>query len=778
MQSSLHSFTRALVVLGTALLLALGSGTAIAQDRPAPDRTRTALEQLIEVLRDDAAREELIVELERSLDGQAAPAQDNGAPLGGIELRSVGGQVADFTQRIAEGTANSMIRLSEQLVAAPAIFSALSVSDLRIIGTLALDLFALIVITYGGYHLLRALTGNFRHRIKSTVREDSILGKLIVLAITLVLDLGVAILPWAAGYTIALSVLGVPGEISFAHSLYLNAFVVIEIGMALLRLLVSPYRTETRLVALNDGHARAVARWGRLLTSIFVYGQLLILPLVSRSVSPEAGRAIGVIGLLVLLGFALAAVLKANLPVSRRLVRSVSASRNRATLRFVAHYWHIAAIIYLGVLTVFALTRPSSDFYAVLYANGQVVLAVVVGLVVSNMLGKLIVRGIILPTGISQRVPLLEQQLNSFVPRMLWIIRLAVFASIVIFCLHTLGAIDFLAFLESQFGARMTNAVITVSFILMVAFVFWLVLNSWVDFRINPEFAPGVSSRERTLLVLLRNALTIALLVISLMFVLSELGINIAPLLASAGVIGLAIGFGAQKLVQDIITGIFIQLEGAIDVGDVVSVGGISGVVERMTIRSVSLRDVEGSYHIIPFSSVDTVTNFMRGFSFALIDMGVAYREDAEEVRQAMFDAFEQLRADPEFKSQIIADFEWMGVNAFGPSEVVFRGRIKTRPGKQWGIKRAYNAIVKRVFDERGIEIPYPHQTLYFGADKKGKAPPLHMVREDDDGAGSAPAAKPRSKSRAKAATSATPRPRRRKAGPDLPDIDAGPERD
>ena len=237
---------------------------------------------------------------------------------------------------------------------------------------------------------------------------------------------------------------------------------------------------------------------------------------------------------------------------------------------------------------------------------------------------------------------------------------------------------------------------------------------------------------ERTLLTLLRNAATIALVIITLMFVLSEVGLDIAPLLASAGVLGLAIGFGAQKLVQDIITGIFIQFENAMNVGDVVTVGGTTGVVERLTIRSVSLRDLSGAFHVIPFSSVDMVTNFVREFGYFVCDMGVAYRENIDEVKQAMLDAFEQLRADPEQAQSIMGDLEWFGINAFGDSAVVVRARIKCVPGTQWGVGRAYNGVLKEVFDERNIEIPFPHQTLYLGESKQGETQPFRVRMEGD----------------------------------------------
>ncbi|MEM6465633.1 MAG: mechanosensitive ion channel domain-containing protein, partial [Pseudomonadota bacterium] len=240
----------------------------------------------------------------------------------------------------------------------------------------------------------------------------------------------------------------------------------------------------------------------------------------------------------------------------------------------------------------------------------------------------------------------------------------------------------------------------------------WLALTSWVDFRLNPNFGGVPSAREITLLSLLRNAATIALVIITSMVVLSEVGIDIAPLLASAGVLGLAIGFGAQKLVQDIITGIFIQFENAMNVGDVVTVSGTTGVVEKLTVRSVSLRDVEGAFHIIPFSSVDMVSNFTRDFAYFLCDMGVAYDSDPEAVKAAMMDAFARLKEDPEHGPFVLGELEWFGLTTFGDSAITLRGRIKTTPGRQWGIGRAYNGIVKRIFDARGIEIPYPHRFI------------------------------------------------------------------
>ena len=207
------------------------------------------------------------------------------------------------------------------------------------------------------------------------------------------------------------------------------------------------------------------------------------------------------------------------------------------------------------------------------------------------------------------------------------------------------------------------------------------------------------------------------------MLALAQVGVNIAPLLAGAGVVGLAIGFGAQKLVQDIITGVFIQLENALNEGDVVAAGGVSGVVERLTIRSLSIRDGSGTLHLIPFSAVTTVANMMKDFGFHVADIAVSYRESIPEVKEALQEAFTRLQAT-EHGANIIGELDMQGITGFGESAIMMRVRIKTQAGKHWGAGRAYSEIVKLVFEERGIEMPYPHRTVSWGGDEAKAAAP------------------------------------------------------
>ena len=241
------------------------------------------------------------------------------------------------------------------------------------------------------------------------------------------------------------------------------------------------------------------------------------------------------------------------------------------------------------------------------------------------------------------------------------------------------------------------------------------------------------SQRVRTLLPLLRNLMMIVLAVLVVLTVLSEIGINIGPLLAGAGIFGLAVGFGAQTLVKDVIRGLFILLENSISVGDVVSVGGHSGVVEAMSIRSIRLRDVGGVVHLLPFSEVTTVANMTRDYAYALFDIGVGYREDVDEVMEAIRATGEEIQADPKFAADIVDEIEVMGVQSFDDSAVVIRARLRTKPRKQFAVRRAFNRLLKMRFDKLGIEIPFPHQTIYFGEDKQGNAPPLHLRKDDPE---------------------------------------------
>lgn len=224
-----------------------------------------------------------------------------------------------------------------------------------------------------------------------------------------------------------------------------------------------------------------------------------------------------------------------------------------------------------------------------------------------------------------------------------------------------------------------------------------------------------------------RYIATIVISIIAIVEVLHQLGISIAPVLAAAGVVGLAVGFGAQSLIKDYFNGFFILLENQIRQGDVVEAGDKAGLVEEVTLRYVRMRDYSGNVHYVPNGLITTVTNMSRGFAQAVIDIGVAYRENVDEVIEVMQRVGADLRQDEQLAPKILDDMEMAGVDQLDNSAVVIRCRFKVLPLEQWGVRREYLKRIKAAFDARGIEIPFPHLTVYPGQNKDGSAPALNL---------------------------------------------------
>ena len=243
-----------------------------------------------------------------------------------------------------------------------------------------------------------------------------------------------------------------------------------------------------------------------------------------------------------------------------------------------------------------------------------------------------------------------------------------------------------------------------------------------------------LKKRADTLGGIVKSALTVVIFIVALMMILEELGIDIAPILAAAGVLGLAIGFGAQKLVEDVISGFFILLEDQVRVGDVVQIADKGGLVEAVDLRKIILRDLAGNVHFIRNGSVGTVTNMTKEYSRYVFDIGVAYREDVDEVIEVIKAVDKALREDEQFKDDILEPIEILGLDKFGDSAVVIKARTKTKPIKQWSVGREFNRRLKKKFDELNIEIPFPHMTLYAGEDKQGNSPVFRISAEDKKG--------------------------------------------
>lgn len=223
--------------------------------------------------------------------------------------------------------------------------------------------------------------------------------------------------------------------------------------------------------------------------------------------------------------------------------------------------------------------------------------------------------------------------------------------------------------------------------------------------------------RVNTLINILRQAGGIVIWIIFTLILLRQVNIDIAPILASAGIVGLAVGFGAQELVRDFISGFFMLLENQVRAGDVAVINGTGGAVEEIALRTITLRDFTGTVHIFQNGKINTLANMTKVWSAAVFDVGVAYKEDTDRVRAVIKEVGEIMMSDPEFKDKINEPMEIFGVDAWGDSAVVIRARFKTKPGQQWVVRREYLGRLKKAFDREGIEIPFPHRTIYWGED-------------------------------------------------------------
>jgi len=256
-----------------------------------------------------------------------------------------------------------------------------------------------------------------------------------------------------------------------------------------------------------------------------------------------------------------------------------------------------------------------------------------------------------------------------------------------------------------------------------------IVIGAWVAVKILrssiKRFEKGLEQdgivpserekRAKTLSGIISTTITVVIYLAAAMMIITECGVNIGPLLAGAGIAGVAIGFGAQSLVKDMISGFFLLMENQIRVGDVASIAGIGGLVEAINLRTTRLRDLEGRVHIIPNGSIAVATNFTRDWSRALVEIGVAYKEDVDNVINVLKDVGEDMRNDSAFREVILEPLTVLGLDSFGDSSVNIRVFFKTLPIKQWDVAREFRKRVKKAFDEKGIEIPFPHRTIYMG---------------------------------------------------------------
>ena len=711
-----------------------------------------ARDALVQVLQDPVGRAALVGLLEGLgksgvVSGQTAEAATSAQAIRPVSAAEqiLSGRIGDFSRQAFGDVVSVFKRISVSLKGLQLLFTGQIQVKWDKVQESALQLAAALGAAIGIYWLLR-LVGRFG--ADWLVRHFSAKGWYWRIGLLLVLALGdvVALL---LGVVVAVVVVGIMhlgqlgGEITVLESLALEAFLAAGVARILLRLLLSPDYPSLRMVPFSTTTSRYWAiRIGALL-SLLVYGVILAVPIANITMSLAVGNALRVIVILAAAAIAVSLVVRNEISV-RLAIQSYATTLDgelgRSVMHLLGRMWAFLAILYTLVVLGIWITRPLEAMEVVVNATFFSIVTLLAGGVSSMLLTRKIAGGIRMPEHISETLPALEGRINSVVPHLLKVVRLILFVVTAAVLLDIWSVIDLVDWLKAGAGTEIVGRFASAGFVVLLGCLVWLAVMSWVDLRLRPAGDMIVSARERTLFQLFRNAFTVVIIVMTGMLTLSELGLDIGPLIAGAGVLGLAVSFGAQTLVKDIITGAFIQIENAINEGDVITVAGITGTVERLTVRSVRIRDIDGTTHIIPFSSVDMVSNFMRDFSYHVAVIGVSYTTDIDLAKNALKDAFDRLKASPAGGS-IIGDLEMHGVIAFGDSAVNIRARIKTFPGAQWATGRAYNEYVKRVFDEKGIDIPFPQVTYHVASDstksaRSDEANPVQALAKD---AGTAP---------------------------------------
>ena len=707
----------ALLGLLAAALLGLGVGGAVAQGTAttqAPAASPDEIRQLVATLNDPAARAHLIGELNALLEAekQQAPATP-ATPADWVDR--VIGQISDGMALLSDEAAATGQMAREWPHAIDWLAEHATDPDAR---RETLDLFGRLVIVLigaaGAEWLISLLLTQPRRSLdlwgahSAPGRWLLLLGRVVGTLLPILAFIGAAyiILPLTApDETTRLVVIAV-----------INANVLARAILAAARRVLVPEAggnssivRQRRLIRLDDASARHAYRWLRRLSWVGIYGFFLIsaasLLGVPRSLRDLLLRVLGLILAIMLVSL----ILHYREPVRRRIAGSGGRDGRaldewRLLRGRLAEIWHVLAACYvMGAFLVWALAIPNGFAFI---ASATLWTAVTLALL--RVAYRLL-------RWLSQRTSrALTGDPNATASRAQSYLPLAHAALRVIFTLLAAAGIlqawgiDSWDWLNSPIGHRILTSGFSIAIILAVAVAFWEIATIMIARSLAlgaAEDSPRLrAARLRTLLPLLRNALSIVIVVLTTLVILSEIGIDIAPLLAGAGVVGLAIGFGAQTLVKDVITGLFFLFEDTVNVGDVVDVGGgRSGLVEGMSIRSIRLRDTDGSVHTVPFSAVPAIKNMTKDFSYYVIDAFVDYRSSLDRALELIRTVDEAIRADKKYGPMILTPAEILGVDRFADNAVVARARIKTLPARRWDVGREFNRRLKLAFDEAGI---------------------------------------------------------------------------
>ncbi|MDU1061397.1 MAG: mechanosensitive channel protein [Leclercia adecarboxylata] len=692
---------------------------------PDVEQKKAAYSALADVLENDASRQELISQL-RSV--AATPPQEPVPKITPPEIaeeKTVLENVTDISRHYGDALSTRFAQLYRNLIGSPH-----KPFNPQTFVVAARQFLLLAGLVFAFYWLVRLCAWPLYRKMGSWGRRknretSSWVHLPLTIASAFIIDLLLLALTLFIGQILSEYLNTGNPTIAFQQTLFLNAFALIEFFKAILRLIFCPRVPDLRPFAISD---RAAHYWSlrlSILSGMIGYGLLVAVPIISNQVNVQIGALANVLIMLCITVWALYLIFHNKRAITEGLLHLADRSLAFFSLfiRAFALVWHWLASAYFIVLCFFSLFDPGNSLKFMMGATFRSLAIVGIAAFVSGLLSRWLAKTITLSPHVQRSYPELQKRLNGWISVSLKVARFLTVCVAIMLLFSAWGLFDFWNWLHNGAGEKTVDILIRIALILFFSAIGWTILASLIENRLSSDIhgRPLPSARARTLLTLFRNALAVVISTITIMIVLSEIGVNIAPLLAGAGALGLAISFGSQTLVKDIITGIFIQFENGMNTGDLVTIGPLTGTVERMSIRSVGVRQDTGAYHIIPWSSITTFANFVRGIGSVVANYDVDRHEDAEKAKQALKAAVDELLEREDIRGLIIGEPSFAGIVGLTSTAFTLRVSFTTQPLKQWTVRFALDSMVKKHFDLAEVRMPVQ---MYQLLPSPGSAPP------------------------------------------------------
>jgi small-conductance mechanosensitive channel len=518
----------------------------------------------------------------------------------------------------------------------------------------------------------------------------------------------------------------------------IDVYVICRAVLSVCKFFFAPNAPNLRMLRISDRWAVFAQRWARRIVTTVGVGIAFVEAALPFGLAIQAHSTITKLIALVVHGLVITVIVQVRRPVADAIRAATSRRGSIVHLgNWLADVWAGLTIFFVIALWVAWALGVHDSFAKVLHMIGLsiVVLAVarVVGIVIFGALGR-----VFRQAEDNARTSIARRRAYRYYPMLRRLISWLLWFLTLVALLEVWGLDVACFFTQNAIGHRLGMALMTIAIAVAIAMLVWEVANASAERRLDAWRSGGDlvrAARLNTLLPMLRTALFVAILLVVGLTALSEIGVNTTPLLASASIFGVALGFGSQKLVQDFITGIFLLMENAMQVGDWIMVSGVSGTVEYLSIRTVRLRGLDGSLYTVPFSSVTTVNNSNRGIGNAAVKVTVAYGADVDRAVETLTEIGAELRADDKFRNAILGDFSFWGVDQFDGANVTLVGQIQCSDAQRWSVQREFNRRILDRFIARGIEIANPQRTFVTGAPlpandaRRGDNPPDRNTR-------------------------------------------------